>query len=79
MTAPSLHLPDVPTAGPTGKRDNLERVRALLCAVMPAGGVLFVDIQHDDGCPCDAGRVSADSCTCRTVGVTLRLLDRRAS
>lgn len=78
MTAP-LHIPGVPMAGPTGKRDNLDRMRRVLSATMPDRGVLVMDVAHNDGCPCAQGRAPMERCTCDTVDLTLRVGDPRAS
>lgn len=78
MTEP-LHLPGVPMAGPDGKRHNLTRLREVLAAMLPARGVLVMEVAHDDGCPCERGRVPIERCTCERVDLTLRTADPRTS
>lgn len=78
MSAP-LYLPSVPMAGPDGRRDNLKRLQEIVGGMLPVRGVLVMDVAHDDGCPCEHGRVPIDRCTCATVDLTLTVVDPRAS
>ncbi|MEQ1856403.1 MAG: hypothetical protein ABL963_08030 [Longimicrobiales bacterium] len=73
-TVPPLHLLHFPTVGPTGERDNLERLVALQRALLPPWRLLVVEVAHDRRCPDPHG-----PCTCDTVDVTLRLHEPWAS
>lgn len=78
-TVPPLRIPDFAITGPTGERDNVQRLSTALSAVLPPGTVAVVDIAHDAGCPCTAGNRPFVACTCTAVDVTVRAVDVRAS
>lgn len=74
-----LHLKGVPMRGPDGKRDNLDRILAVLNAVMPPSLVAFAHVQHDDGCPCLEGEQPLSAiidCTCETVDLKLEAIPK---
>jgi len=78
-TLAPLRLARFPTVGPTGDRDNLERLYALQAALVPPGRVLLMDVVHDQDCPAYDGAKPGSACTCDAVDVTLRLHDPRTS
>lgn len=80
MKVPPLHLPGFPTVGPSGERDNLERLYTLHSALLPKGRLLAMEVDHARECPCyGAPAKPLDLCICEAVDVTLRLVDPRLS
>jgi hypothetical protein len=57
-----IKINDVPMVGPTGERDNIQRVAETLQALVPRGMVVIVTVEHDAGCP-------TKPCTCETVNL----------
>ena len=76
---PPLVIRGLPTIGPGGDRDNIERLHTIHSALLPPGRVLVMDVAHDNGCPCEAAGAPLPACTCPSVDVTLRLHDPRQS
>ena len=76
---PPLRIPGFTVMGPTGERDNVQRLSTVVSAVLPPGKVAIVDVAHDAGCPCAAGNRPFAACTCTAVDVTVRAVDVRAS
>jgi hypothetical protein len=74
-----LVMNDFPMRGPTGRRDNVERLFAVLGTLLPRGSVAMLSIAHDDACPCANGDHPVTACTCHMVDVTVRLDDTRTS
>ena len=74
-----LTLPAVPVQGPDGRRDNLERVRVVVGAMLPAGTELVLGVGHNEPCPCGPRAVSLDLCTCDTVDLTLSVAPEHRS
>ena len=66
-----LRLPEFPTVGPAGERDNVERLAAMLASLMPRGTVFEVEVQHGKSCPCARGDRPMFRCTCTNVDVTV--------
>jgi hypothetical protein len=66
-----LDLSGLPTRGPTGERDNLERLLLVLGATMPRQLVAVMQVRHNDGCPCAADDRPMGDCICETVDVTI--------
>ena len=69
-----LRLPEFPTVGPAGERDNLERLAAVFASLMPRGTVFEVQVQHGGSCPCARGDRPMVYCDCDTVAVTVHSL-----
>lgn len=59
-----------PMIGPTGRRDNLERLFDQLSRLLPPG-VLVLDVLHDRGCPASGGDRDMQVCTCAEVLLSL--------
>ena len=78
-SVPPLRIPGFAITGPTGERDNVQRLSTVLSAVLPPGTLAVVDVAHDAGCPCEPGNRPFTACTCTTVDVTVRAVDVRAS
>jgi hypothetical protein len=72
-----LRLPGVPTTGTDGRRTNIECIRSAVSALLPSSSVLFVDVDHRNGCPCADDGAPDDRCTCDAVDLTLHQLDVR--
>lgn len=68
---PEFGIPGFKVVGPTGKRDNIERLVRALNDSMPPGKVTVCTISHDDGCPCEDGSRPYTACTCETVDINL--------
>jgi hypothetical protein len=78
-TVPPLHIPGFTVRGPTGERDNVQRLSTVVSAVLPPGTVAVVDVVHGAGCPCASGTHPFLACTCTAVDVTVRAVNVRAS
>lgn len=68
----------IPVTGPSGERDNIERLCLTMADLMPRGRVFAVDVAHDAGCPCETGDRGMPACTCEAVDVTLRISEAAA-
>lgn len=79
LPVPPLDVPGFPVKGPTGERDNIERLYQVMGALLPRGRLLVLDIAHDVGCPCESRDRPMPSCTCATVDLRLSLADPRLS
>lgn len=75
-TLPPMHLPNFPTTGLSGNRDNLDQLRASLEALLPPSKVIMLTVLHDEPCP---SVESSAECTCEEVDVTVHLYDPRTS
>ncbi len=69
-----LRVPGIPMRGLSGERDNLQRLLAVLTALIPPRLVAVAHVHHDDGCPCADGNRPMPDCTCETVGVVLEAI-----
>ncbi len=71
MRAAAFTLPDFPVCGPTGARDNVDRLSCVLTVLLPAGQVAVLDVRHDGGCSCASDERPSTECICTTVDVTI--------
>jgi hypothetical protein len=62
----------LPMVGPTGERDNMDRLTQILGTLAPPG-VWLVSIFHDDGCPAQ-GSGPIGRCTCAEVWVHVHVV-----
>jgi hypothetical protein len=53
--------------GPDGKRDNVERLMAVLSVLSEPGAIMDICIYHDSGCPCEKSGKPISFCTCDEV------------